>query len=320
MNYLLIERVKKEYNFKSPIILKKLETREKRRAFLIADNKNKYVLKILPKKKELIARLDFLPKIKDRGVNFPTIIDTKSNKKYFSQSGNIFFLSEFIDQKENSPSRYFFSHLGYAVGKFHGIKIKSDLIPNLNIEGKIKKLKILFLKKKIDIKIKKEVIDFLDSFPSTSNATIGIVHGDISYFNVLGRKKLFFIDFDDVSIGPIAYDLGQMIAFMFHLIPFDFPKFEMKTKHMTKPLFLKNKFEFFMKNYSKKIKLSREDIEILPQMAMLACVENICPKSTGGIFKWNYKRFKIINEEKNTITNLSKKYFIERETTREIIK
>ncbi len=310
MNSSIINKIKKEYNLRNLIFLKKFETRGKRRAFLITDNKNKYVLKILPKKKELIARLGFLSEIKNQSVNFPTIINTKANKKYFSQSNNLFFLSEYINQKENKPSRYFFSKLGHAVGEFHNIKIKNSRIPNLDIEKKIKKLKTLFFRKKMDIKIKKEIINFFDSFPLIPGTTIGLVHGDISYFNILGRKKLFFIDFDDMSQGPIIYDLGQIIAFMFNLIPFDFPKFKMNKKRMSKPLFLKNGFEFFLKKYSQEIKLSAKDIEILPYMAMLACAENIYLKSIDGIFKWNYKRFKIIEEEKDIIINLSKKYFI----------
>ncbi len=310
MNLVIIQTIKKEYNLKNPIFLKKLETRGRRHAFLILDNQDKYVLKVLPRTKELIIRLEFLSKYKNQSVNFPTIIDTKSNKKYFFQSGSIFFLLKFINKKENQPSRYFFSKVGHAVGKFHSFKIKNCKIPNLNIDKKIKKLKILFCEKKINFKIKKEMLDFLNSFPSISDATIGLVHGDISYFNVLGRKKLFFIDFDDMSQGQIIYDLGQMIAFMFNLIPFDFPKFGMKTKRILKPLFLKNEFELFLKNYSQKIKLSTMDIEILPYMAKLACAENIYLESIDGVFKWNYKRFKIIEEEKNLIINLSKKYFI----------
>lgn len=304
----MMKKIKKKYNFNNPIFLKKLETRGKRRAFLIIDNKNKYVIKIIPNKKELIERLKFLSKIKNQNVNFPIIINTKLNKKYFFQSGKIFFLSKFINKKENHPSRYFFSKLGRAVGEFHGIEIENIKIPNLNIEKKIKKLKIMFLKKKIDIKIKNNIINFLDLFPQISGATIGLVHGDISYFNVLGKKKLFFIDFDDMSRGPIVYDIGQMIAFMFNLIPFDFPKFGMEKKRMSKPLFLKNGLNLFFKNYSQKIKLSTKDIKILPYMAMLACAENIYLESIGGIFKWNYKRFKIIEKEKDIIINLSKKY------------
>ncbi len=297
MKSLLIEKIKKEYNFKNPVFLKKLETRGKRSAFLIANNKNKYVIKILPFKKKIIARLEFFSGIKKRDVNTPAIINTKSNKKYFLQSGNILFLSKFIDQKENRPSQYFFSKLGCAVGEFHSIKIKDSKIPELNIEAKIKKLKTTFLKKKIDIKIKKEIINFCDSFPSMSGTTTGLIHGDISYYNVLGKEKLFFVDFDDMSQGPIIYDLGQMIAFMFNLIPFDFPKLGMKMKHISKPFFLKSGLEIFLKNYFQKIKLSKKDIEILPKMAMLACVENIYLEPNDGIFKWNYKRFKKIEEE-----------------------
>jgi len=303
----IIEKIKKEYNLKNPVFLEKLETRGKRSAFLIRNDKNKYVLKVIPNSKELIERLEFVSKIKKQGVNFPAIISTKSNKKYFLQSDNILFLSEFIDQKENRPSRYFFSELGRAVGKFHKIKIKNSKIPKSKIEGKIKKLKAIFLKKKIDIKIRKEIINFCNSFSVISGMTTGLVHGDISYYNVLGKEKLFFVDFDDVSQGPIVYDLGQMIAFMFNLIPFDFPKLGMKMKQVSKPFFLKNGLESFFKNYFQKIKLSKKDIEILPQMAMLACAENIYLEPEG-IFKWNYKRFKKIEEEKDLIKALSRKY------------
>ncbi len=183
--------IKKEYNFENPIFLKKLETRGKRSAFLIENDKNKYVLKIVPNNKELIARLEFVSKINKKGVNLSAIISTRSNEKYFLQSGNILFLSEFIDQKENRPSRYFFSELGRVAGEFHKIKIKNSKIPELDIEEKIKKLKATFLKKNIDVKIKKEIIGFCDSFPPIFGATIGLVHGDISYFNVLGKKTFF---------------------------------------------------------------------------------------------------------------------------------
>jgi len=307
MNSLIIKKIKKEYKLRNPLLLKKFETRGKRRAFLIKNDKNKYVLKVVPNNKELIARLEFVSKIKKQGVNFPAIISTKSNKKYFLQSGNILFLSKFIDQKENRPSRYFFSELGCAVSKFHKIKIKNSKIPELNIEGKIKKLKAIFLKKKIDVEIKKEIINFCNSFSVISGTTTGLVHGDISYYNVLGKEKLFFVDFDDISWGPIVYDLGQMIAFMFNLIPFDFSKLEMKMKQISKPIFLENGLESFFEKYFQKIKLSKKDIEILPQMAMLACAENIYLKSKG-IFKWNYKRFKKIEEEKDLIKVLSQKY------------
>ncbi len=302
----IIEKIKKEYNFKNPVFLKKLETRGKRSAFLIGNDKNKYILKTVPNNKELIARLEFVSKINKEGVNLPAIINTKSNKKYFSQSGNILFLSEFIDQKENRPSRYFFSELGRVVGEFHKIKIKNSKIPELNIGEKIKKLKTLFFKKSINAQIKKEIISFCNSFSPISGATTGLVHGDISYFNVLGRKKLFLIDLDDISRGPIVYDLGQMIAFMFNFTPFDFSRFGIKTKHKSETIFLKNEFELFLENYSQKIKLLKKDIEILPQMAMLACAENIY--FDGGIFKWNYKRFKKIEEEKDLIKALSQKY------------
>ena len=306
MYFALIQRIKKEYNLKNPVFLKKFETRGKRKAFLIGNDKNKYVLKIIPNNKELIVRLEFVSGIKEQGVNLPAIISTKSNKKYFLQSGNILFLSEFIDQKENRPSRYFFSELGCVVGEFHKIKIKNSKISGLDIKGKIKKLKKTFSKKKINIKIRKEIISFCNSFPSIFGTTTGLVHGDISYFNVLGRKKLFLIDIDDISRGPIIYDLGQIIAFMFNFTPFDFSRFGMKTKHILEPLFLKSGFELFLKNYSQKIKLSEKDIEILPQMAMLACAENIYLKPEG-IFKWNYKRFKVIEKEKDLIVDLVKK-------------
>ena len=303
----IIEKIKKEYNLKNPVFLKKLETRGKRSAFLIRNDKNKYVLKVVPNNRKLIARSEFVSGIKKQGVNLPGIINTKSNKKYFLQSGNILFLSEFIDQKENRPSRYFFSELGRSVGKFHKIKIKNIKIPELDIKGKIKKLKATFSKKKIDVKIRKEIINFCNSFPSIFGTTVGLVHSDISYFNVLGRKKLFLIDFDDISRGPIVYDLGQMTAFMFNFTPFDFSRFGMRTKHRSEAIFLKSEFELFLKNYSQKIKLSKKDIEILPKMAMLACAENIYLKPEG-IFKWNYKRFKKIEEEKDLIKALSRKY------------
>lgn len=303
----IIEKIKKEYNLKNPVFLKKFETRGKRSAFLIGNDKNKYMLKVVPNSKELIKRLEFVSKIKKQGVNIPAIIDTKSSKKYFLQSGNILFLSEFIDQKENRPSRYFFSKLGCVVGEFHKIKIRNSKIPELDIKGKIERLKATFSKKKIDIKIRKEIINFCNSFSVISGTTTGLVHGDISYYNILGKEKLFFVDFDNVSQGPIIYDLGQMIAFMFNLVPFDFPKLGMKMKQMSKPFFLKNGLEFFLKNYFQKIKLSKKDIEILPKMAMLACAENIYLKPEG-IFKWNYKRFKKIEEEKDLIEALSQKY------------
>ena len=101
MKFTIINKVKEEYGFKTPVFLKKFNTRGKRSAFLIGNNKNKYVLKIVPYNKELVARLEFISKTKRRGVNFPIIIKTKSNKKYFLQSNNVLFLSEFIDQKEN---------------------------------------------------------------------------------------------------------------------------------------------------------------------------------------------------------------------------
>ena len=296
MKFTIINKVKEEYGFKTPVFLKKFNTRGKRSAFLIGNNKNKYVLKIVPYNKELVARLEFISKTKRRGVNFPIIIKTKSNKKYFLQSNNVLFLSEFIDQKENLPSQYFFSKLGYVVGKFHNIKIKNSKIPKLNIEEKIKRLKAVFLKNKIDAKIKKEIIGFCNSFPPMLGTTTGLVHGDISYYNVLGKEKLFFVDIDDISQGPIIYDLGQIIAFMFNLIPFDFPKLGMKTRDISKPLFLKSGFEIFLKNYLKKIKLSKKDIEILPKIAMLACAENILLKPNDKVFKWNYKRFKEVEK------------------------
>ncbi|OGG43097.1 hypothetical protein A3G50_02160 [Candidatus Jorgensenbacteria bacterium RIFCSPLOWO2_12_FULL_42_11] len=307
MNSSIIEKIKKEYNFKNPVFLKKFETREKRKAFLIGNDKNKYVLKVVPGNRELIVRLEFVSKIKKQGVNIPAIISAKSNKKYFLQSGNILFLSEFIDQKENHPSRYFFSELGRVVGEFHKIKIGNSKIPKLDIKGKIERLKATFSKKKIDIKIRKEIISFCSSFSPIFGATTGLVHGDISYFNVLGRKKLFLIDIDDISRGPIVYDLGQMIAFMFNFTPFDFSRFGMRTKHRSEAIFLKSEFELFLKNYYQKIKLSKKDIEILPQMAMLACAGNIYLKPEG-VFKWNYKRFKKIEEEKDLIKALSRKY------------
>lgn len=303
---LIIEKIKKEYNFKNPVFLKKLETRGKRSAFLIENDKNKYVLKVVPCSKELIARLEFVSKIKKQGVNLPAIISTKANKKYFLQSGNVLFLSKFIDQKENRPSRYFFSELGRVVGEFHKIKIRNGKIPELDIKGKIERLKATFSKKKIDTKIRKEIISFCDSFPPISGATTGLVHSDISYFNVLGRKKLFLIDLDDVSRGPIVYDLGRMIAFMFNLIPFDFPKLGIKTKQIPKTFFLKSGIESFFKDYFQKIKFSKKDIEILPQMAMLACAENIY--FDDRVFKWNYERFKKIEEEKDLVKSLSRKY------------
>ncbi|MDP3052763.1 MAG: phosphotransferase [bacterium] len=303
---LIIEKIKKEYNLKNPVFLKKLETRGKRSAFLIGNDKNKYVIKAVPNNKELIERLEFVSKIKKQGVNLPAIISTKSNKKYFLQSGDILFLSKFINQKENRPSRYFFSELGRIVGELHKIKIGNSKIPEVDVKGKIKRLRATFSKKKIEIKIRKEIISFCDSFPPIFGATTGLVHGDISYFNVLGRKKLFLIDLDDISWGPIVYDLGIMIAFMFNIIPFDFPKLGMKMEKISKPFFLKSEFELFLKNYSQKIKLSKKDIEILPQMAMLACAENIY--FDDRIFKWNYKRFKKIEEEKDLIKALSQKY------------
>ncbi len=308
MDALMIKNIKKEYNFKNPILLKKFETRGKRHAFLIMDNKKKYVLKIIPKDLKSIKRIEFMSEIKSKNFNIPAIIEAKSEKRYLLQSSKIIFLLEFINQKESRPSTYFFSRLGRITGEFHGLKFEDDKIPDLDIGGKIKKIRILFLKKKMDDKIKKDVINFLESFPSISDTTTGLIHGDISYFNVLGRKKLFFVDLDDISRGPVVYDLGQMIAFMFNLIPFDFPKFGMKKMSLLKPLFLKEGFEFFLKNYSKKIKLSYKDIEILPYMAMLACAENIYLKSAGKIFKWNYKRFKIIKKERDIIVNLLKKY------------
>lgn len=296
MKFSIINKIKEEYGFKNPVFLKKLNTRGKRGAFLIRNNKNKYVLKIVPFNKELVTRLEFISKIKKQSVNFPVIVSTKSNKKYFLQSNDVLFLSEFIDQKENRPSQYFFSKLGCVVGEFHSINIKRGKIPKLNIKGKIKKLKAVFLKNKMDTKIKKEIISFCNSFPPMLGATTRLVHGDISYYNVLGKEKLFFVDIDDISRGPIVYDLGQIIAFMFNLIPFDFPKLGMKTRTISKPLFLKSGFEIFLKNYLKKIKLSKKDIEILPKMAMLACAENILLKPNDKVFKWNYKRFKRVEK------------------------
>lgn len=309
MDSLIIKKIKKEYYLRNPVLLKKFDTRGKRRAFLIADGKDKYVLKSLPNKKELKNRLDFLSKIKERGINIPTIITTKLNKKYFLYSHNAFFLSGFIDLKENRPSKYFFKNLGSAVGELHKIKKSNNKIPYLNILRRAKTTEKILLRNKMDDAMKNKIIEFFDSFPDISGLTEGLVHCDISYFNALGKGKIFLIDFDDVSFGPIAYDLGQMIAFMFNLIPFDFPKFGMKKKHLSEPVFLTNGFKFFLESYSKKIKLSSKDIKILPQMAMLACLENVYLKSINRIFKWNYKRFEKIEKKQNLIKKLTQKYF-----------
>ena len=59
------------------------------------------------------------------------------------------------------------------------------------------------------------------------------------------EKKTFLIDLDDISRGPIIYDLGQMIAFVFNFTPFDFSRFGMKTKHAPRTVFLKSGFEIF---------------------------------------------------------------------------
>ena len=68
------------------------------------------------------------------------------------------------------------------------------------------------------------------------------------------------MDIDDISVGPIVYDPGQMIAFMFNLIPFDFPKLGMEEKQITKPMFLEDSLKLFFENYLIKIKLSKEDL------------------------------------------------------------
>jgi hypothetical protein len=49
-----------------------------------------------------------------------------------------------------------------------------------------------------------------------------------------------------------------------------------------------------------------KDIEILPKMAMLACLENVCIKDIEGIFEWNYKRFKKIEGESDRIIKILK--------------
>lgn len=310
MYSLIIDKVKKEYGFKNPILLKRFDTRGNRSAFLIANGKNKYVLKSLPNKKELKNKLKILSKIKEQGINVPHIVNTKLNKSYFLYLHSAFFLSKFINLKENRPSKIFFENLGSAVGKFHRIKKLNKKVLHSNIFKKIKTTKETLFKSKINKKMRKEIIYFSNYFPGISGLTEGPIHGDISYFNALGKKKIYFIDFDDLSFGPIVYDIGQMIAFMFNLIPYDFPKFGMKKKNISEPIFLMNGFEIFLKNYSREIKLSEEDIEILPKMAMLACLENVYLKSTNSIFQWNYKRFKKIKKNEKLIKEIAKKYFL----------
>lgn len=181
--------------------------------WIISENKNKYVVKVLSK--EQYKNFPFALEIQNELMDYSSkILKTFDGKLCLSYGDSILYISEFL----NSELHKFTSHeLGLFLGCLHkkmseikynrivdyieyndNLSVINDLLCS-NCSNEIKKT--LELKKKILKSMKKEKIDF-------SKLNMQIIHGDYYDENILwvnGKCKI--IDFDQCCVFYREYEL-----------------------------------------------------------------------------------------------------------------
>lgn len=300
--YNIKEFISENYSFLNVKIIKTLETRGGRRALLFESKNNKYVHKAFEKNlsKTKLKKI-LLSQHKMNSINFscPEIILSKKGNVFEYFDGHISCVYKYIEGSEAQPSPEFFCRFGQLVAGLHSLSSGDFKLSNYN---PIQDLEIVtsFIKKQTKNLPKNKIIinsaSLISVFPKNSKT---IIHRDLSFYNIIvGKEKLYLLDYDNLSKGSFYIDLGHVVAYMIFLIPSDVLSLKIK-KPEKEVHYYPEWLAAFLRGY-----LSERKAKINPNLlisaTVFAAIKYIYQNKNPQIYTWNFKRLeKILLEQEN---------------------
>lgn len=296
----LLDHLRKNYAINDPKLVAVLETRGARGAFHIKSSQSQFVAKIIESPLTIFSALNlFQPSY----FKFPKITANMTGEYVTKFYNSFVVLMEFVEGNEIIPPTFkFYSDYGKIVADLHKLPT-NNLLHGESLNSQVKKLQKFVTSLKISNEIKDSLLCFLGSVSFPAALTNGIIHGDISYYNILKNENQYYlIDVDDMIHGQIVCDLGFVLAYSFILTESDFSKLNLKSTSHT--CFLIRELAEFFKKYLQINKLSRSDLAAIVDCALLVCIKNIYSKEDDQLIKVNYERFCSLGQHRKTIDEI----------------
>lgn len=296
----LLKYLGEQYAIINPRIKSTLETRGDRKAYWIEGDQVQCVVKTLSSPLLVYSVLnDFRPNC----FRFPQIIPTRNGEFTPRFRKNYIVNMEFITGKEIiSPDLGFYRNYGRIAACLHR-QPENGLARGRLLSECVEIARISITDVPIPKQQKSVLLDFLNRVKFSPIMSLGVTHGDLSYYNILKNEDGYaVVDVDDMSFGPVAYELGLILAFGFVLTEHDFIKLGMPCSNQLR--FLSNEFVSFWDAYYRDCSLLLEDLRAVIDCALVACAECVYSEKDSEMIQANYERFCYIQEHRDEILKI----------------
>lgn len=267
--------------------------------FKIDTKEKSYILKefVTKRKKDTILKeVKIIEFLKQRNINVPTYLETKSNDSYIENEGRIIIVQDFIngDIIENNTGNYkqtieCASILGKLVREMREYKdlqednIIKEYFSKDRVHNGIEKMKKLKSELKIDNKYKEQIIKDLNykikiseeidnnfDFDIINKLTILNSHGDFCSQQLIYNNKLepTIIDFEKAQKLPVIWEIMRSFTYI--------------DKQVKYGVINVDTLVDYFKEFNRYIKLNKYDLEYAPYVYLLQLIS-----STYGYKEYN---------------------------------
>ncbi len=293
------------YDLDHTKVLKTLETRGDRSAFLVVSKKIKYVVKIMPHSDKLESRMIAQQKIHKAGFSCPGVFTNKEGKVVSDFCDKDLILFEFIIGTESYPNVNNFYKLGLISAELHNLHCEEICLPKFRIEEELPRIQSAMLENnKLSSINKDKIVAALKDLPDFMKVEQTLLHCDLSFFNLIKDVgQTFLIDFDRLSVGSYVFDLGHVIAFSCCLIPWDYNKYPTidDTKAIT---FYSNWMKSFVAGYKSERQIKPKDAIFIYEATLACCLLAVFDAENNRFIHWNLKRYFEIKSNKDLILEI----------------
>lgn len=281
----LLNMVYSRYDLASPIDFTVIAEKNDRTLYSLETLTGTLIVKVLEEIRtlgEVRSATEVCRIAQEKGVPVPDIVRTSGGKCYTHHGKRYVYLYRFADGDGLIFNQGSAEFVGRMLARLHSQKPNAQITKKQFIPAKIlgqckKMLDSLSLDDPYYWNFIEETAGRLHEF---DKLPVRLVHGDLSYGNILRRssKVMFLIDFDEAGQGTPILELGYILA---HLVTFN-PNLKLQGPRglRTRVSPASKWIDTFLNEYQKERPLSAQEKELLPMATKLAMLRWTYPAPT----------------------------------------
>lgn len=302
MDTRLIPLLHTHYGIQSVQVLKKLDTKGRREAYLLQTELGRLVLKITdPGRAEELVKSDtgILEYIACFDFPAPQPLFTRHKQLYLPFEDRFFYLYRFVEGKTPTPSAPMLSACGSLLATLHNLPIEDAARRSLHrpayLLDELKGWLLAAPDTPEQQRMAQEVLAMVEEFPSFEGLPEGLIHTDPYFVNLLDGVdgRMYLIDWEDAGISYPLIDIGY-VGHLSTYLPHD--RLNLGLTGDEPVTWRPDWAQAFLDGYQAIRPLTRREQELFPWAVRLNFMIYIWEWDERRLIPENYRRMQILDE------------------------